>query len=237
VLDDVSFSVKPGETIALVGPSGAGKTTLVGLIGRLYVPLIGRILLDGMDVRGFRLRSLRQQIAMVLQDAVLFSGSIADNILYGRLDATDHEVVLAARAAQCEEFIARLRRGFDTPLGEGGAGLSGGQRQRLSIARAFLKDAPILILDEPTASLDTIAEQGVLEALGRLRHGRTTFVIAHRMSSVRNADRILVLDSGRIVDEGPHDALFATSPLYRRLCAQLEPDVEPIEEAGIARTV
>jgi ATP-binding cassette, subfamily B, bacterial len=226
VLNHVSFTVKPGETVALVGPSGAGKTTLVGVIGRLHQPASGRVLIDGVDARRFRLRSLREQIAVVLQETVLLSGSIADNILYGRLDASDHEVVLAARAAQCEEFIAGLRRGFDTPLGDAGAGLSGGQRQRISIARAFLKDAPILILDEPTASLDTIAEQGVLGALARLRTGRTTFVIAHRLSSVRDADRILVLDAGALVAEGRHEELLASSPLYRQLCTQLEPDVD-----------
>jgi ATP-binding cassette subfamily B protein len=226
VLNHMSFTVKPGETVALVGPSGAGKTTLVSLIGRLHQPSAGRVVIDGMDSRRFRLRSLREQIAVVPQETVLLSGSIAENILYGRLDASDHEVVLAARSAQCEEFIAGLRRGFDTPLGADGAGLSGGQRQRISIARAFLKDAPILILDEPTASLDTIAEQGVLAALGRLRTGRTTFVIAHRLSSVREADRILVLEAGELVAEGRHTELLASSPLYRQLCAQLEPDVD-----------
>jgi ABC-type multidrug transport system fused ATPase/permease subunit len=226
VLHHMTFTVKPGETVALVGPSGAGKTTLVSLIGRLHQPSAGRVLIDGMDARRFRLRSLREQIAVVPQETVLLSGSIAENILYGRLDATDHEVVLAARFAQCEEFIARLRRGFDTPLGADGAGLSGGQRQRISIARAFLKDAPILILDEPTAALDTIAEQAVLAALGRLRTGRTTFVIAHRLSSVREADRILVLEAGQLVAQGTHSELLASSPLYRQLCAQLEPDVD-----------
>jgi ABC-type multidrug transport system fused ATPase/permease subunit len=167
-------------------------------------------------------------VAVVLQDAVLFSGSIADNLWYGRLDANEHEVVLAARAAHAEEFIAGLRRGFDTPIGEQGTQLSGGQRQRLSIARAFLKDAPILILDEPTASLDTLSEQAVLNALERLQRGRTTFVIAHRLSTVRNADRILVLDAGRITAEGRHDELLQTSDLYRRLAAQL---VEPDDDA------
>jgi ATP-binding cassette subfamily B protein len=224
VLDHVSFTARPGETVALVGLSGAGKSTLVSLIGRMYEPSSGRVLIDGVDVRRYRLRSLREQVAVVLQEAVLLSGSVADNLWYGRLDANEHEVVLAARAAHAEEFIANLRRGFDMPIGEKGAQLSGGQKQRLSIARAFLKDAPILILDEPTASLDSISEQAVLGALQRLQHGRTTFVIAHRLSTVRNADRILVLDGGRVSAEGRHTELLETSPLYQQLCAQLTDD-------------
>jgi ABC-type multidrug transport system fused ATPase/permease subunit len=179
------------------------------------------VLVDGIDARRYGLKSLREQIAVVLQDCVVFPASIGENIWYGRLDATEHEVVLAARAAHCEEFVADLRRGFDTPLGDGGGGLSGGQRQRVSIARAFLKDAPILILDEPTAALDTISERAVLAALTRLRSGRTTFVIAHRLSSVRDADRILVMDAGRIVAQGRHEELLASCELYRSLCSQL----------------
>ena len=223
VLDDITFTAAAGETIALVGRSGAGKSTLVSLIGRMYEPTAGRILIDGHDIRGYRRRSLREQIAVVLQDAVLFSSSIADNLLYGRLDATEHEVVLAARAAHAEEFIAGLRRGFDTPIGEKGGRLSGGQRQRLNIARAFLKDAPILILDEPTASLDAVSEQAVLSALEQLQVGRTTFVIAHRLSTVRSADRVLVLDAGQIAARGTHEELLASLPLYRQLCAELAP--------------
>jgi ABC-type multidrug transport system fused ATPase/permease subunit len=235
VLDHVSFAARPGETVAVVGLSGAGKSTLVSLIGRMYEPTMGRVTIDGVDARRYQLRSLREQVAVVLQDAILFSGSIADNLLYGRLDANEHEVVLAARAAHAEEFIAGLRRGFDMPIGEKGTQLSGGQRQRLSIARAFLKDAPILILDEPTASLDTIAEQAVLQALERLQHGRTTFVIAHRLSTVRNADRILVLDGGRISAEGRHEELVQTSELYRQLAAQLV-DAGADEQAARAST-
>jgi ABC-type multidrug transport system fused ATPase/permease subunit len=220
-LSSVSFDARPGETIALVGLSGAGKSTLVSLLGRFYEPASGRVLVDGIDVRRYGLKGLREQIAVVLQDCVVFPASIGENIWYGRLDASEHEVVLAARAAHCEEFVADLRRGFDTPLGDGGGGLSGGQRQRVSIARAFLKDAPILILDEPTAALDTISERAVLAALARLRSGRTTFVIAHRLSSVRDADRILVMDAGRIVAQGRHEELLASCDLYRSLCAQL----------------
>jgi ATP-binding cassette subfamily B protein/subfamily B ATP-binding cassette protein MsbA len=233
VLDRVSFEAKPGETVALVGLSGAGKSTLVSLLGRFYEPASGRVLIDGMDVRRFRIRDLREQIAVVLQDSIMFSGTIGENILYGRLDATDHQVVLAARAAHCEDFVAELRRGFDTPLGESGAGLSGGQRQRVSIARAFLKDAPILILDEPTAALDTLAEQAILNALTDLRESRTTFVIAHRLSSVRDADRILVMDAGRIVAQGKHHELLQTSELYQRLCQQLVA-APPVPTAAVA---
>jgi ATP-binding cassette subfamily B protein/subfamily B ATP-binding cassette protein MsbA len=222
VLDRVSFTAKPGKTVALVGLSGAGKSTLAALIARMYEPSSGRVLIDGVDISRYRLKSLREQIAVVSQESVLLSGSIGENILYGNLDANDHEVVAAARAAYLEEFVAGLPHGFDTPVGDGGAQLSGGQRQRLSIARAFLKDAPILILDEPTAALDTLSEQAVLRALARLRQGRTTFVIAHRLSTVRNADRILVLDAGRIVSEGNHAELLSTNELYRQLCAQLD---------------
>jgi ABC-type multidrug transport system fused ATPase/permease subunit len=238
VLDRVSFEVKPGQTVALVGLSGAGKTTLVRLLGRFYEPTMGQVFIDGVDVRRFKLKGLREQIAIVLQDSIMFSGSIGENILYGRLEATDHEVVLAARAANCEEFLADMRRGFDTPLGDGGSGLSGGQRQRVSIARAFLKDAPILILDEPTAALDTLAEQAILRALTTLRQGRTTFVIAHRLSSVRDADRILVMDAGRIVSEGRHEDLLHTSELYQRLCRQLvdSPRCRESTGPGFSRT-
>jgi ATP-binding cassette subfamily B protein len=221
VLREVTFVAAPGETIALVGLSGAGKTTVVSLLARLYEPSRGRVAIDGLDVRSLPLRSLREQIAVVPQESILLSGSIADNILYGRLDATRDDVIAAARAAECAEFIEQLPDGFDTQLGGRGAGLSGGQRQRLSIARAFLKDAPILILDEPTASLDTVAERAVLSALTRLRAGRTTLVIAHRLSTVREADRILVLDSGSIEAQGRHDDLLVSSALYRNLCAEI----------------
>jgi ATP-binding cassette subfamily B protein/subfamily B ATP-binding cassette protein MsbA len=227
VLQSVSFTASAGETVALVGPSGAGKTTLVSLLGRMHEPTKGRVLIDGIDIRDMNLRSLREQIAVVPQEAVLFSGTIADNIRYGRLGSTDEAVVRAARAANAEEFIVRTPDGFDTILKESGSGLSVGQRQRLSMARAFLKNAPMLILDEPTAALDTISEQRVLSAMKDLRKHRTTFVVAHRMSSVRDADRILVMDAGRIIAQGRHDDLLRSCPLYARLCFKLVDDGVP----------
>jgi ABC-type multidrug transport system fused ATPase/permease subunit len=221
VLENVSFSAKPGELVAVVGLTGAGKTTLVSLIPRFYDATVGRVLVDGVDVRKYGLRSLRERIAIVLQDPVLFAGTIADNIRYGRLDATDGDIEQAACAAHAHEFISRLPKGYQTEVAEAGAGLSGGERQRLSVARAVLKDAPILILDEPTSSLDAISEEAVFAALRRLRHSRTTVVIAHRLSTVRDADRILVLDNGNISAQGRHDELLVRSRLYRRMCARL----------------
>jgi ABC-type multidrug transport system fused ATPase/permease subunit len=221
VLHDISFEAKPGEMIALVGLTGAGKTTLVSLIPRFYDATIGRVTIDGVDVRRYRVRSLRDKIGIVLQDPVLFQGTIADNLRYGRLDATDEDVEQAARAAHAHEFISRLPKGYQTEIAEAGGGLSGGERQRLSVARAILKNAPILVLDEPTSSLDAISEEIVFAALRRLRAGRTTIVIAHRLSTVRDADRILVLDGGEIAAQGRHDELLKSSQLYRRMCARL----------------
>jgi len=221
VLDGISFTAKPGDTIALVGPSGAGKTTLLSLIPRFFENTGGGILIDGVDIREYDLLCLRRNVAVVLQEAVLISGSVMDNLRYGRLDATDEEIYAAAIAANAHDFIVALPQGYGTDLGERGGTLSGGQRQRLSIARAFLKDAPILILDEPTAALDTISEMMVLDALTRLRQGRTTFVIAHRLSTVREADRIIVMEKGRIVADGTDEELFASCDLYRQLWQKL----------------
>jgi ABC-type multidrug transport system fused ATPase/permease subunit len=221
VLRDVSFTASPGELVAVVGPSGSGKTTLVSLIPRFYDPLQGQILLDGHDIVRYRLRTLREQIAIVQQEVIVLAGSVRENLRYGALDATDEEIEAAARAANAHDFIMRLPRGYDTELSEAGSGLSGGERQRLTIARAFLKNAPILILDEPTAALDAGSEELIFDAVEHLRRGRTTLVIAHRLSTVRSADRILVLDRGRLVAQGTHRALLEVNPLYQRLAAHL----------------
>ena len=217
VLDGVTTSFPPGETTALVGPSGAGKTTLVNLVGRFYDPVAGAITIDGHDLRGMTVRSLRTQIAVVPQEPILFADSIRENIRYGRLDATDGEIEQAASAANATEFIARLPKGLDTIVGERGVRLSVGQRQRVAIARALLRDAPILLLDEATSSLDNESEYLVQQALDRLMRGRTTIVIAHRLSTVERAHRILVLDHGRIVEEGTHGELLTLGGLYHRL--------------------
>ncbi|HPD45431.1 MAG TPA: ABC transporter ATP-binding protein [Anaerohalosphaeraceae bacterium] len=215
VLHDVTFVAEPGEKVALVGASGSGKTTLVSLIPRFYDVSAGAIRVDGWDVRRLRVRSLRQHVSMVLQDPILFSGTIRENILYGNPEADDAAVEAAAEAANALEFISRLPNGFDTEVGERGAFLSGGQRQRITIARAFLKDPRILIFDEATSSLDSESEHLIQNAMGRLVAGRTTFIIAHRLSTVLEADRIIVLSGGRIVEAGSHRELMGLDGAYR----------------------
>jgi ATP-binding cassette subfamily B protein len=216
-LKNVSFRARAGQRLAIVGPTGAGKTTLISLLPRFYDAISGRILIDGIDIQQLTLKSLRQQISLVLQEPLLFSGTIAENIRYGRLEAGDDEVIEAARAANAHEFISRLPKQYETELGERGAKLSGGERQRLCVARAFLKDAPILILDEPTSAIDSKTEAVILEALDRLMVGRTSFMIAHRLSTVHHADLMLVLDQGRLVQLGKPDELLLQDGLYRQL--------------------
>jgi ATP-binding cassette, subfamily B, bacterial len=219
-LKEISFETSPEEVLAIVGPTGAGKTTLVSLLVRFFDPWSGRVTIDGWDLRDLQLHSLRQQVAIVLQEPFVFSVSVADNIAYGRPEATREEIAAAAVAANADDFIRRLPEGYDTVVGERGSTLSGGEKQRLSIARAFLKDAPILILDEPTSALDARTEALLLDALERLREGRTTFVIAHRLSTIRNANRILVLDQGQIVEQGRHWELMSAEGLYASLYRQ-----------------
>ena len=216
-LDGVDVTVEPGETIALVGPSGSGKSTILQLLQRIHNPTSGRILIDGVDLRSLRIATVRRQYGAVPQDVVLFNDSVAANISYGRPTATREEVVAAARAANAHEFIMDLAKGYDTPVGEGGRALSGGQRQRIAIARAFLVDPAVLLLDEATAALDTESEQAVQEALRSLRYGRTTFIVAHRLNTVRDADRILVIGEGRVVASGTHLELLASCPTYATL--------------------
>jgi ATP-binding cassette subfamily B protein/subfamily B ATP-binding cassette protein MsbA len=216
VLHDLWLEALPGQTVAIVGATGAGKSTLISLVPRFYDPWQGRITIDGIDLRDLQLRSLRQKIAIVLQEPFLFPMTIAENIAYGRPDATDAEIEQAAKAANAHGFIERLPEGYQTVIGERGATLSGGERQRLSIARALLKDAPILILDEPTSALDAETEHLLLEALERLMRGRTTFIIAHRLSTIRNADRIIVLKDGAILEQGSHSELLASGGEYHR---------------------
>lgn len=217
VLQDVNLSIPPGQIVGLVGPSGAGKTTFASLIPRFYEVTEGAVQIDGTDVREMRLHDLRSQIALVGQQALLFSGSIRENIRLGRPEATEAQIAAAADAACVTEFLPAQAHGMDTLLSEGGGGLSGGQRQRVAIARAFVKDAPILILDEATASLDAESEHEIQRELDSLARGRTTLIVAHRFSTIRHADRILVFDHGRIVGDGSHSELYAACPLYREL--------------------
>ena len=233
-LSGLSFAVKPGETVAIVGPSGAGKSTIFSLVLRYYDPSNGRVLFDGEDLKIVDPLELRKRIAIVPQDVTIFSGTILDNIGFGRPGASRQDVEAAARAAQAEEFIRRLDRGYDTEVGERGVTLSGGQRQRIAIARAILKNAPVLLLDEATSALDAESETLVQKALDGLMQDRTTIVIAHRLATVLKADRILVMDQGRVVEEGTHESLIRQNGLYARLARlQFDEGARSFEAEGI----
>lgn len=225
ILDDVSFTIKPGQLAALVGPTGAGKTSIISLIARFYDPLSGTVKIDGTDIRRFQQKSLRQQLSFVLQETMLFHASVWQNIAYGKPEASRQEILRAAELANASEFIEKLPQGYDTILGERGMTLSGGQRQRIAIARAVIRDTPILIMDEPTSGLDAASEKLVFEALDRLIRGKTAIVIAHRLSTVRSADVILVIQDGRIIQRGKHDELLGQSGLYAEFYAlQFSPE-------------
>ena len=219
VLNDVDLSIAPNQIIAIVGGTGAGKSTLLSLVPRFYDPATGRVTLDGQDLRSVTKKSLRAEIGIVLQDTVLFSTTIRENIAYGRPDATEHEIREAARRAQADEFISRLPNGYDSPVGERGGHLSVGQRQRIGIARAFLKDAPILLLDEPTSALDPATEAAIMETIKELMRGRTTLIVTHRLATIHNVDQIVVLEHGRIVEQGRGPELVAKGGVYAKLYA------------------
>ena len=217
VLKDINVHIPAGQIVGLVGPSGAGKTTFASLIPRFYDATTGSVCVDGINVKDVTMHDLREKLSIVGQQALLFSGTIRENIALGKRDATDAQIQSAADAARVSVFLDNQPQGIDTQLGQGGSGLSGGQRQRVAIARAFVKDAPILILDEATASLDAESEREIQEELDKLAQGRTTLIVAHRFSTLRNAHRILVFEHGRIVGDGSHEELYASCPLYKEL--------------------
>jgi subfamily B ATP-binding cassette protein MsbA len=229
-LTDVNLHVAPGQLAALVGPTGAGKSTITGLIGRFYDPQKGVVKIDGEDVRNYKMKSLRRQMSFVLQETLLFRAPVWQNIAYGKPEATREEILRAAKLANADEFISRMPQQYDTMVGEKGVTLSGGQRQRIAIARAIIRNSPILILDEPTSGLDAASEELVFEALGRLMEGRTTIVIAHRLATIRRADVIFVIDRGTIVERGTHEQLLTEGGLYSRLYQiQFRPEEESLE--------
>jgi len=219
VLRDVNLRIEPNQIVGLAGGTGAGKSTLFSLVPRFYDPTTGSVMLDGRDVREITKKSLRAQIAIVLQDTLLFSTTVRENIAYGRPDATDEEIIEAARRAQADEFIRQMPQGYASPVGERGGHLSVGQRQRIGIARAFLKNAPILLLDEPTSALDPATESAIMETIQELMRGRTTLIATHRLGTIHNLDQIIVLDHGRIVEQGRGAELVARGGTYAKLYA------------------
>jgi ABC-type multidrug transport system fused ATPase/permease subunit len=233
VLRDVSFEIAPGQIVGVVGPTGSGKSTVLSLIPRFYDPATGRVLIDGTDVATYKLAGLRAQVGFVLQETVLFRGTIRENIAYGRPGATDDEIVAAAKLANADEFISRMPHGYDSVVGERGDTLSGGQRQRIGIARAVIRNSPIMILDEPTAALDTESERLVIEGLQRLMKGRTVIMIAHRLSTIRDADKIIVLKDGVVAEEGSNDELVARGGVYAEL-HRIQYETAPAHAAGAA---
>ncbi|MGC1294818.1 MAG: ABC subfamily B transporter ATP-binding protein, partial [Alloacidobacterium sp.] len=217
VLRDVTFKIEPGQFIGVVGPTGAGKSTIISLIPRFYDPLAGVVRIDGKDIRDLKLKDLRDQIGYVLQDTVLFRGTVAENIAFGRPDATSDEIIAAAKLANADDFITKMPDGYNTMVGERGTTLSGGQRQRIGIARVMVRNSPILLLDEPTAALDTESEHLVIDALARLMKGRTVITIAHRLSTIRDADRIIVISGGTVAESGTHDELLSLGGIFSGL--------------------
>jgi ABC-type multidrug transport system fused ATPase/permease subunit len=218
ILNNVNIRIFCGQRVGICGPTGGGKSTIASLIARFYDPTGGRVLIDGTDIKEFRLDNLRGQIGFVLQDTVLFYGSVRENIAYGRPEASEDEIIEAAKLSNAHEFISKMPNGYDTLVGESGITLSGGQRQRIGIARAVVRNSPILILDEPTASLDTESEKIVMEALEKLMEGRTVITIAHRLTTIRDADKIIVLNNGLVIEEGTHEELITKGKIYADLC-------------------